>query len=227
MIKKWICLACILCLAMSAAACSSSKQEPPAVSEAETSVSAEASEVPEPEESALPESEENAPPESAAPESEEAAVPGEEKAAEESVKISFETVDLEGKPVRSEEIFSENKITMVNLWGTYCGPCIREMPDLEVLRGRLEEKDCAVIGVILDVWDVNDSEMTGYADEIISQAGVTYRNLIPWDSIMEDLPCEFIPTTFFIDSEGHILGEAAVGARGADEYEALIDALLE
>ncbi len=226
MIKKWICLVCVLCLMMSAAACTSSKQEPPAASEAETSVSAEASEVPEPEENALTEPEENAPPESAAPESEEAAALGEEITAEESVKISFETVDLKGNPVSSEEIFSENKITMVNLWGTYCGPCIREMPDLEVLSGRLKEKGCAVIGVILDVPDVNDSEMTGYAEEIISRTGVTYRNLLPWESIMEDLPCEFIPTTFFIDSEGHIVGEAAVGARGADEYEALIDALL-
>lgn len=218
MIKKWICLMCALCLMMSAAACASSKGETSGTAETEASVSEEASETPEAE-STVPEP-------SDATEAEEAAAPKEETAAEESVKISFETVDLEGNPVRSEEIFSENKITMVNLWGTYCGPCIREMPDLEVLRSRLEEKDCAIIGVILDVRDVNDSEMTGYAEEIISYTGVTYRNLIPWDSIMEDLPCEFIPTTFFIDSEGHILGDAAVGARGADEYEALIDALL-
>jgi thiol-disulfide isomerase/thioredoxin len=54
--------------------------------------------------------------------------------------ISFETTDLAGNTVRSEDIFGENALTMVNLWGTYCGPCIGEMPDLEELNGRLKDK---------------------------------------------------------------------------------------
>lgn len=44
-------------------------------------------------------------------------------------KISFTATDFKGNPVTSE-IFAKNKLTMVNIWGTFCGPCIREMPDL-------------------------------------------------------------------------------------------------
>ncbi|MBO5998548.1 MAG: TlpA family protein disulfide reductase [Lachnospiraceae bacterium] len=141
--------------------------------------------------------------------------------------VRFETVDLNGSPVSSEEIFSQHTLTMVNIWGTYCGPCIREMPDLEVLSQRLKEKDCAIIGIVCDVRGTNDTEVIKSAEEIIAQTGVTYLNLIPWDTLWETLPSEYIPTTYFVDSEGNIVGEAAVGARGADDYEALIDALLK
>ena len=40
-------------------------------------------------------------------------------------------------------------------------------------------------------------------------------------------PAEAIPTTYFVDEKGRIVGEAAIGARSADDYEDLIDALLE
>ena len=36
----------------------------------------------------------------------------------------------------------------------------------------------------------------------------------------------YIPTTYFIDSRGHVVGEAAVGSRSADAYEELIDQVL-
>ena len=47
-------------------------------------------------------------------------------------KITFTATDLKGAAVTSE-IFSKNKVTMLNIWGTFCGPCIREMPDLAKL----------------------------------------------------------------------------------------------
>ena len=40
--------------------------------------------------------------------------------------IKFSAKDIDGKNV-SEAIFADSKITMVNVWGTFCGPCIREM----------------------------------------------------------------------------------------------------
>lgn len=140
--------------------------------------------------------------------------------------VSFETTDLEGNTVNSADIFKENKITMINLWGTFCGPCIREMPDLEILHERLKEKECGIIGIVVDVEGPQDTEVIDAAKEIIAYTGVTYNNLVPWESIWETLPAEFVPTTYFVDENGQIIGEEAVGARGADEYEALIDELL-
>ena len=147
---------------------------------------------------------------------------GASDAADEAV-ISFETKDLEGNTVKSEDIFKEHKLTMVNLWGTYCGPCIGEMPDLEVLNKRLAEKDCAIIGVVIDIMDEDDSVMIDAALDIVSDTGVTYMNLIPWRSLGYDLPAAYIPTTYFIDSNGRIIGDPVVGAGGADSYEEVLE----
>ena len=46
-----------------------------------------------------------------------------------SVSYTFESQDLDGNKITSD-IFSNNIITMINIWGTFCGPCIREMPEL-------------------------------------------------------------------------------------------------
>ena len=43
--------------------------------------------------------------------------------------IAFETVDMDGNTV-TEEVFTQSKLTMVNVWATYCNPCLSEMPDL-------------------------------------------------------------------------------------------------
>ena len=141
--------------------------------------------------------------------------------------VSFETEDLEGNKIKSEDIFSAHRLTMVNIWGTYCGPCIREMPDLEVLNQRLGEKDCAIIGIVCDVASSTDSKMVKAAEDIISDTGVTYLNILPWKNFYKDLPTAYIPTTYFVDSEGRIIGEPAIGARGADDYEKLLDDILK
>jgi len=140
--------------------------------------------------------------------------------------LAFETTDLEGNAVSASDIFRAHKLTMINIWGTYCGPCVGEMPDLEVLHARLAEKDCAIIGIVCDVRGSGDTKTIGIAKDIISQTGVTYLNLLPWETFWDELPAEFIPTTYFVASDGQVVGEAAVGARGADEYEALVDELL-
>ena len=140
--------------------------------------------------------------------------------------VKFETTDLAGEPVSSEEIFAENTVTMINIWGTFCGPCVNEMPDLEVLHSRLADKGCGIIGVVCDVNGPYDTVQIQTAEEIIADTGVTYRNLLPWDGFDAALPAEYIPTTYFVDSQGRLIGEAAVGARGADDYEALLNEAL-
>ena len=217
--KKMISLLSIVVLAASLTACggSGTVSTEPASSAAETTRAETAA-------AAAPNETEAAETESAQPET---GAAEEETAQEEtSAGISFETTDLEGNAVSAADIFSAHKLTMINIWGTYCGPCIGEMPDLEVLNARLAEKDCAIIGIVCDVRGTGDTKTIGIAKDIISQTGVTYLNLLPWESFWDELPAEFIPTTYFVASDGQVVGEAAVGARGADEYEELVDALL-
>ena len=220
--KKMISLLSIVVLAVSLTACggSGTVSTEPASSAAETTraeTAAAAAEAAQDETAAV---------ETEAAQPETGAAEGEIAQEETAAGISFETTDLEGNPVRAADIFSTHKLTMVNIWGTYCGPCIGEMPDLEVLNARLAEKECAIIGIVCDVRGTGDTETIGIAKDIISQTGVTYLNLLPWDTFWDELPADFIPATYFVASDGQVVGEAAVGARGADEYEELVDALL-
>ena len=152
--------------------------------------------------------------------------PAIQASAESGSVISFETTDLAGNPVKSEELFSPYKLTMINLWGTFCGPCIQEMPGLETLYQTMKAKNVNVIGVVVDISGPNDKGLIEEAEDIISTTGVKYMNLLPWNGIDAALPATAIPTTYFVDSQGQLVGRPAVGSRSAAAYEGLIDSVL-
>ena len=64
--------------------------------------------------------------------------------------LSFESEDIDGNPVSSEDIFSQHEITMVNIWATWCGPCKSELEELGEIDRRLSSKDCAILGICID-----------------------------------------------------------------------------
>ena len=45
-------------------------------------------------------------------------------------KLVFETTDLEGNSITSDEIFTGHRVTMINMWATWCDPCKNELPEL-------------------------------------------------------------------------------------------------
>ena len=57
----------------------------------------------------------------------------------------FKTTDSNGNEV-TEKIFADKDITMVNVWGTFCGPCINEMPELQKIYESLP-KNANLIGI--------------------------------------------------------------------------------
>ncbi len=141
-------------------------------------------------------------------------------------KLEFTLKDLEDKDVVSSEVFEENKVTMVNIWATFCGPCIREMPDLQKLHEELNEQGVGVLGIIGDTPD-EDNEVA--AKKIIETKGVTFINVIPDETIKNSL-IESIagyPTSLFVDSEGKIIGKIITGSRTKEEYQEIIVELLD
>ncbi|MCM1303539.1 MAG: TlpA family protein disulfide reductase [Butyrivibrio sp.] len=69
--------------------------------------------------------------------------------------ITFEAQDMEGNTV-SSSVFSGSRLTMVNVWATYCDPCLREMPGLGELAGEYDAEDFQIIGIISDVQEGAD-----------------------------------------------------------------------
>lgn len=142
-------------------------------------------------------------------------------------QIDFEGQDLEGNRITSD-IFTESKLTMVNVWATYCGPCLSEMPDLGELAGEYSPEDFQIIGIVSDVREGKNAEDVEYAASLIELTGADYTHLLLNDSIMEALleDVDGVPTTFFVDENGVIL-DTVEGAKKKSYWKEKIDALLE
>lgn len=138
--------------------------------------------------------------------------------------FTFAGTDLEGNAV-SSDILSSSKLTMINVWATYCGPCLREMPDLGALAGDYETQEFQIIGIISDVMEGED---TSTAASLVEQTGAGYTHLLLNESIYYALlsGVSAVPTTFFLDENGTVL-DTVVGAMEKSAWEEKINGLLE
>lgn len=131
---------------------------------------------------------------------------------EEDAAVSFETTDLDGNPVKSEDLFTKNKVTMINLWATYCGPCIGEMPKIEEMSQEFASKGGGIVGIVVDVPTDNDKYLEN-ARTIVKETGVTYPIVKAWEGLDQMLPSQGIPMTYFVDSKGKLIGQPVLGAQ--------------
>ena len=150
-----------------------------------------------------------------------------EGAEENTVKVSFEGQDMEGNTV-SSDIFPNSRLTMINVWATYCNPCLREMPELAQLTAEYTSEDFQLIGIISDVQEGADQSAMETAAQLIEQTGADYPHLLLNESIYYGMLTDVmaVPTTFFVDSEGNIL-DTVVGAMDKSAWKEKIDELLE
>jgi len=139
-------------------------------------------------------------------------------------QVSFEGTDMEGNAVTSD-IFSQSKLTMVNVWATYCGPCLNEMPELGELAAEYDAEEFQIIGIVSDVMEGEDQEL---AESLIEETGADYMHLLLNESLYYALLTDVsaVPTTFFIDENGTVLG-TAVGAKEKSVWEEIINGFLE
>lgn len=146
-------------------------------------------------------------------------------------RITFSSTDLNGV-ILTDEIFSKNKITMLNIWATFCWPCIEEMPDLAKLNDEYKEKSFEVVGIPFDIVDNKGNlinEKKENFDLIIQYTGANYKHIIPTLDMMNGMlkDIQAVPTTIFVDSTGKQIGEAYVGSRSLEEWHKIVDELLK
>ena len=140
--------------------------------------------------------------------------------------FDFHTIDIvDGKVIKSEDFYKEKPITLVNIWGTFCGPCKEEMPDLAKLHEKYKDK-INFLGVVVDT-NANMDTNVEEAKKIIKDSGVNYINIMPNPTTEDNLVnITAIPTTFFVNSEGKILG-GFVGKFEKEKLEKTLDKLID
>ena len=131
--------------------------------------------------------------------------------------LSFTTTTLTGETFDSSS-FQNYDLVMINLWAEWCGPCMRELPDLEQIHQ--EYPNVLLLGGYCDY----DGDA---ALQAAQQKGVTYPLIwTPYDiyAYIEIENGSFgIPQTCFFDRNGNALGSAYIGGRNYDDWKAIVD----
>ena len=145
---------------------------------------------------------------------------------------AFEGKDLDGNPVKSDELFSGNAVTVVNFWFTTCNPCVGELAELDALNKELAEKGGSLIGVNTFTLD-GDETAVSEAKDVLAKKGATYQNVyFGSDGEAGKFTTNIFayPTTYVVDRNGNIVGDPIVGAitekKQAETLQKLIDQAL-
>ncbi|KPJ87878.1 MAG: hypothetical protein AMJ53_17535 [Gammaproteobacteria bacterium SG8_11] len=110
---------------------------------------------------------------------------------------------------------ASGKITVLNLWATWCGPCRHEMPSLDRLAGLLDETKFRVVGLSVD----QDDHLVR---EFLIDRKIFFENYL--DNHMrianDQIGVRVFPSTFFIGADGRLL-KVVEGWRYWDTMESI------
>ena len=122
---------------------------------------------------------------------------------------TFAAQTIDGEPI-TNEIFAAKKITVVNIWGTFCPPCIGELPELAEMSRNLPDS-AQIVGLVCDASE--NSMQIQRARKITQEAGANFVHIVPDAALMKFMEnVEAVPMTIFVNSKGKVVGEAIIGA---------------
>ncbi|MNI50195.1 Thiol-disulfide oxidoreductase ResA [compost metagenome] len=119
---------------------------------------------------------------------------------------TYEMVNFRGKPL------------VLNFWGTFCPPCVREMPALEKQSLAWKDKSVQIIGV-----NLNESPIT--VRSFLQQYNITFPTLLDKDIVRKSYKVISYPTTFYIDSEG-VIQDIFIGEMTENDIKTRIEKLV-
>ena len=136
--------------------------------------------------------------------------------------MQFNTKDLSGN-AQTQEMFAEHELTLVNVWATWCSPCIEELPILDKI---YQEGEIGVVGIVIES---RDDDVADFAAGILKKSGATYPVL----RVTEEMEKSFLsgidamPTTFLWMERGNVVGGLYIGAREELEWRDTIASVQE
>lgn len=123
-----------------------------------------------------------------------------------STQIGFKAIDFSGSQFKRENTISldslKGKYVLLEFWGTWCGPCIQEIPNLKTLYDHTDKSKFEIISIVVDS-PIQDLE------QMMSKYGITWPQIVSDDSnkITEKYRIIRYPTTFLISPEGTIIAK--------------------
>jgi len=109
-------------------------------------------------------------------------------------------LDFNGKEIDLKNY--KNKVVVLNVWGSWCGPCRKEAKKLQELYVKNKDSGVEFIGI-----NIRDSKVS--AEKFVTNFGITYPNIFDRDGIKllgfkDTLPANAIPSTVLVDKNGKV-----------------------
>ena len=139
---------------------------------------------------------------------------------------NLQTKDIDGKEFSGKN-FSDYDLTMVNVFATWCSPCVQEIPDLAEIQKEMKDKGVNIVGVVTDTVDQTgeNREALEKAKLIRERSKAEYPFLIPDQNNFNGRlsGIQAFPETFFVDKKGQIVGETYSGSRNKKAWIEIIE----
>lgn len=138
--------------------------------------------------------------------------------------ITIDSKTLAGEQV-TNSIFEEYQITMVNIWGTYCPSCIKELSYLQEIYEEEKDKGIGLLGIVIDVKSEKiNSKQLNKLNKIIEENKVGYPNVLTDATFRESISNKvfIVPTTVIVNQKGEVISEVVEEAYTKEQYKKMI-----
>ena len=140
-----------------------------------------------------------------------------------SFPFDFDLMDSEGQPISKQDF--AGKLLMVNIWGTWCPPCRKEIPDLVAAYDKYRSRGFEIVGIN------TENKKGDAAVELIrksqQQLGINYRCALTDDKTLKQIPkMDGVPTSIFFNRQGRVQA-MIVGMVNEIQLELIIERLLK
>ncbi|PIQ63617.1 MAG: hypothetical protein COV99_01850 [Bacteroidetes bacterium CG12_big_fil_rev_8_21_14_0_65_60_17] len=131
---------------------------------------------------------------------------------------SFSAQGIRGESI--DERLLEGRISLVNFWATWCGPCIIETPELVGLYEEWSDRPFQILGVSMDTYA--DQEVVDFVDNF----EVTYPVFVDTMGVADAFGGAFaLPTTYLVDGTGTVV-RRYIGLFPVSRVRAELDSLI-
>jgi thiol-disulfide isomerase/thioredoxin len=143
---------------------------------------------------------------------------------------NFSLQDLKGKTLTLADL--KGKVVILDFWATWCGPCRREIPDLNAIYKQYKNKGVTVVGIALDdsgkadiLKGMKKHKLIISYPVLIGEGGFNNKTFAACAE-SAGIKIEGIPTTFILDKEGKIVSNY-VGTQEKRVFTDELDKLLK
>ncbi|MCK8046110.1 TlpA family protein disulfide reductase [Shewanella sp. 1CM18E] len=107
--------------------------------------------------------------------------------------------DTKGEQISLKQY--KGKLVLVNLWATWCAPCIKEIPQMENIRQVNKDKNLVVVPISIDE---ESDKVQAFLER--HDLGHYQTWLDPKKTIDQIMPADVVPATYVFDGSGNLVG---------------------